>query len=155
MAQGTRYVLFGADPGRPRKRYALAQAAVAAAAPRVGFPLELLPLHGRPHEEIARTMRAGDALLLTSNLEGSPNVVKEAMASNLRIVSVDVGDTRERLEDVAGCRVTADDSPEALGAALAELLGETGEPAGREAVRELSLEAVAERVRGIYRRTLA
>ena len=97
-------------------------------------------------------MQACDALLLTSNLEGSPNVVKEAMASNLRIVSVDVGDTRERLEGVAGCRVLAEDSAESLGGAVADVLRETGEPGGREAVRELGVDAIARRVRGIYRR---
>ena len=48
-------------------------------------------------------MNACDALLFVSMYEGSPNIVKEALACNLPIVSVAVGDVAERLEGVAGC----------------------------------------------------
>jgi glycosyltransferase involved in cell wall biosynthesis len=150
FAPGTRYVLFAADPARPRKRFALAQAAVRQAAGRCDFPVELVAVHGRAHEDVARTMRAADLLLLTSSLEGSPNVVKEAMASGLRVVAVDVGDTRERLESVSGCRVTADDSPETIGDAVAAVLRSAEPAGGRAAVAGLRLEAVAERVSRVY-----
>jgi glycosyltransferase involved in cell wall biosynthesis len=154
-------VIFGADPARPRKRFALAQAAVAdaerrraaAEASRVRRPLRLVSVHGRPHDDVARFLRAADLLLFTSEVEGSPNVVKEAMASGLAIVSTDVGDTRERLEGVSGCRVAADE-PEALGSAIADLLDGGEARLAREAVAELSLEKVAERVASVYRAAL-
>ena len=46
-------------------------------------------------------MNAADCLLVTSDAEGSPTVVQEALATNLPVVSVDVGDIAERLEGVA------------------------------------------------------
>lgn len=153
FAPDARIIAFGADPARPRKRFPLARAAVAEAARRLRFPIELVLVHGRAHDDVARFLRAADLLLFTSDVEGSPNIVKEAMASNLAIVSVDVGDTRERLTGVSGCRI-APDEPEALGAAVAELLSGDEPRGGREAVAPLSLELVAERVTAIYRDAL-
>jgi glycosyltransferase involved in cell wall biosynthesis len=159
-------VIFGADPARPRKRFALARAAVedaerrlaGAAACRPAAPrrggLRLVPVHGLSQDEVARFLRAADLLLFTSDVEGSPNIVKEAMAVSLAIVSTDVGDTRERLEGVSGCRVT-EGAPEALGAAVAELLGGEEPRRARESVAELSLERVAERVAAVYRAAIA
>ena len=44
-----------------------------------------------------------DTMVMTSFVEGSPNVVKEAMACNIPIASVDVGDVSELLSGVNGC----------------------------------------------------
>jgi glycosyltransferase involved in cell wall biosynthesis len=152
----TRIVIFGADPARPRKRFRLAQAAVEAAAQRLAQEspaprLRLVPLHDRPHDEVARALRAADVLLFTSDTEGSPNIVKEAMASNLAIVSVDVGDTRERLDGVGGCRVV-EDAPEALEAALTEMVARKERSMARSVIEDLALERIAEQVLAVYRR---
>lgn len=148
-----RIVIFGADPARRRKRFPLAEAAVGEAAHRLGRPLELRPVHDLPHDEVARRLRAADLLLFTSDIEGSPNIVKEAMASGLAVVSVDVGDTRERLAGVSGCRLAPPDAA-ALGVAVAELLRGDEPRAGRDAVADLSLERVAACVLDVYRRAL-
>jgi len=154
LAPGTRYILFAGNPDWPRKRYPLAQQAVSLAAERVACPIELLPLSGQSHEDVVRHMQACDMLLLTSSWEGSPNVVKEAMAAGMAVVSVDVGDARERLSGVSGCRLAEFDTPEAVGAALTELLNSPEPRMGREAVSLLRIEAVAARVMGIYDKAL-
>lgn len=45
-------------------------------------------------------LMAADCLLVTSLHEGSPNVVKEALACNIPVVTVDCGDVRLRLDGV-------------------------------------------------------
>ena len=102
-----------------------------------------------PPDEIPVYMNAADALLVTSKTEGSPTVVQEAMACNLPVVSVDVGDVRERLEDVSRCAISSRD-PVALAAALAEILREPQRSDGRVHAAALSVEAIAARLAQLY-----
>lgn len=56
-------------------------------------------------------MNASDVIVLTSNYEGSPNVIKEAMACCCPIVTTNVGDVSINLKDLSGCYiVNADES---------------------------------------------
>jgi glycosyltransferase involved in cell wall biosynthesis len=139
------HVLFPAAPGRPEKRFAVAEAAVA----RLRTPVELHALAGRPHEEVPLWLNAADAVLVTSAYEGSPNAVKEALACNTPIVSVDVGDVQELVDGVSNCAV-AEADPSALAEALEAVLVRKERSDGRGKVSELSQERVAETVAGIY-----
>src|SRR4051812_3149449 len=100
-------------------------------------------------------MNAADCLILTSMIEGSPNVVKEALACDLPVVSVPVGDVHERLRGVEGCEVTADDRPETIAAALERVLRRGGRVEGRAAVRQLDERILTQRVIEVYRSVLA
>ena len=62
---------------------------------------QLQLIQGVPHAELRWYYNAADVLLLTSYHEGSNNSIKEALACNLPVVSVDVGDARERLQEVS------------------------------------------------------
>src|SRR5262245_12069987 len=97
--------------------------------------------------------RAADALLCASLSEGSPNVVKEALACNLPVVSTPVGDVRERLVDVQPSAVVARDA-RAIGEALVQILLERKRSNGREHVANLSSENIAQRVLDVYRTVL-
>jgi glycosyltransferase involved in cell wall biosynthesis len=96
------HVLFASSSGDPVKRPELARAAVAQMS-ESERPAEFHYLSGIPTAEMPLWLNAGDALLLTSLHEGSPNIVKEALACGLPVVSVDVGDVAERIEGVEGC----------------------------------------------------
>jgi glycosyltransferase involved in cell wall biosynthesis len=107
--------------GRPSgKRLALAQSAVAFA--RTEFPgLELVTATEIDPELIPFYLNACDCLLLTSKSEGSPTVVKEAIACNLPVVTVDVGDVKSLLNGVEPTRIVEAETA-ALGNALVEIL---------------------------------
>jgi glycosyltransferase involved in cell wall biosynthesis len=55
--------------------------------------------------QLAEFMNAADVLAVTSLHESGPLVVKEALACNLPVVSVDVGDVMEVVRDLEGCLV--------------------------------------------------
>lgn len=65
----------------------------------------LIELKGYSRQEVALLMNAVDVCLMTSFTEGSPQFIKEAMACNCPIVSVDVGDVKYLTEGVDGCFV--------------------------------------------------
>lgn len=141
-------MLFLGDPDDPRKNVALARSA----AELVKHDVASTRLHvawGVTPEEVPVLMNAADCLLFTSRSEGSPNVIKEAMACALPIVATPVGDIPERLQAVGNCFVR-DPSPGSMAQALVEALGCDHAPEARAAVEALRIGAVAERLLEIY-----
>ncbi len=143
-----RHVLFPSSPARPEKRFALAEATVAVLRSR-GLDVELHALEGIPNDDVPIWINAANAILLTSTHEGSPVVVKEALACDVPVVSVDAGDVRERISGIECCFI-ADATPHDLADELARGLEHEDRISARERVAELSLEAVAERIHEIY-----
>ena len=147
------HVLFVSNTGDPVKRPELARDAVEALkSSRV--PAELHVLQGVANAEVPVWMNAGDALVLTSLHEGSPTVVKEALACGLPVVSVDVGDVVERFKGIDGCHLSAP-NPGDLAAKLTLVRQAGVRLNAREQVQELSLRNVACRLESFYRDTLA
>ncbi len=152
-----RYLLFPGNPDNPRKGFPLAQAAVQLASEQSGQPFELVPLRNVLPDQVPLYMNACEAMLLTSQLEGSPNVVKEAMACNLPVVSVPVGDVETLLQNATGYTVQPRD-PARLATALLQVLAlDPQQIQGRAALQQqgLSLEQVAERIITIYKQVLS
>jgi teichuronic acid biosynthesis glycosyltransferase TuaC len=145
-------LLFAGAPGEPRKNWPLAQE-VEKRLQAAGLPVRLVAFHDRPQQELALAMNAADVLLLPSFHEGSPNVVKEAMAVNLPVVAAPVGDCAERLAGVTPGTV-APLQPEAFAAATEQALRAGARSNGREKVAPLELSAVAKRVLDVYERAL-
>ena len=149
LSGGVRYALFPTNPARPEKRFELARDALNHAGD-LGHPVEPLVVYNRPHEEIPDYYNAADLLLLTSSHEGSPNVVKEALACNLPVVSTDVGDVRKVIGSSTNCHVT-DETPDAIADAIASVLTDGNRSNGRNAVADLASDRVADRVERGYR----
>jgi len=149
LDHGEELVLFPHDPRQAlQKRFALAEAAMAEL--RLRRPgARLLQVSGVPPGQMPDYYRAADCLLLTSRSEGSPNVVKEALACGLPVVSVDVGDVRRWVERASGGLIAADE-PRELAGALDVVLssGDPVDPA--PLLAELDQAVVAARVAEVY-----
>ncbi len=147
-AAGRFHVLFPANGGDPVKRPWLAQGAVRALKDQ-GVPAELHMLSGVPYRDVPLWMNASDVLILTSLQEGSPTVVKEALACGVPVVSVDVGDVAERIFGTDGCHL-AGPEPGDLALKLLEVWRRRGRVDSASAIQALSLGHIAERLRSFY-----
>jgi glycosyltransferase involved in cell wall biosynthesis len=94
-------------------------------------------------------MNASDCLLHPSASEGSPNVVKEALACNLPVVATPVGDVPELLAGVENCYV-CQPSVEELAAALVRCVDPACRSDGRKRSQELDERRIAARVVSLY-----
>ena len=95
-------VLFPGNPANKRKGFPLAQQVIAHASAKLFKPIETVVLNGVESDLVPIVMNACDAMVLTSHHEGSPNVVKEAMACDLPVATVDVGDVKWLASGVKG-----------------------------------------------------
>lgn len=143
-----RIALFAADPTLPYKRFDLAERAVRRASETVGR-LRLEVAHGIEPGRMPLLMNAADCLLHPSASEGSPNVVKEALACNLPVVATPVGDVPELLDGVTPSYLAGAAADE-LAAALVQCLSEPGRSNGREKSEGLAAERVAARLIDLY-----
>ena len=150
ISEDARIVLFHSGGGVRNKRLDLAESALEETR-RSMRTVQLRLLDGSvPPDLVPLLMNAADALLVTSDSEGSPTVIQEALATNLPVISVDVGDAAERLEGVSHSRVVERD-PRALGRAVAEVLDPPRRSDGRRRAEEFSSERMAARLLQLYR----
>jgi len=100
-------IFIAADPYADVKNRVLAEKAVARANQKFSENIHLHFIDSVKFEDLPYYYSAADLLLLTSKSEGSPNVIKEAMACNCPIVSTDVGDVRGVIAKINGCYLTS------------------------------------------------
>ena len=145
------YVLFAGAFDNPVKNASLAKAAM-----DLVPDAELIELKGYSRPKVAILMQAVDAFLMTSITEGSPQVIKEAMACGCPVVSVDVGDVRERIDEIDGCFISSRD-PECLANCIKKALAYNGRTMGRVAIEKNGLmnEFIALQIISIYKNLLA
>jgi teichuronic acid biosynthesis glycosyltransferase TuaC len=147
-----RLVLFPNTPTEPRKRLDLAERAIAHLNAK-GQAVRLWVVAGVPHHAMPDYFRAADCLLLTSDWEGSPLVVREALSADLPVVSVDAGDVRLWVERVPGCQIVARD-PESIAAGLGDVLRNARRVDGAAIRSELGIDRVVASVADVYRAVL-
>lgn len=155
MPKGKKYVLFAGafdnaikDPERAKQTMNELT--------NEGINAELIELKGYTRDQVNALMYNCDAFLMTSKTEGSPQVIKEALACGCPIVSVDVGDVKERLEGVEGCYVVESRKPMDIAEALRKALAFEDRTEGRKRIEELGYtnELVAQKIIKIYQHVL-
>lgn len=151
LAFDKKYVLFAGAFDNRVKNAPLAQQAIENL---IDDSVSLLELKGYTREEVTLLMCAADALIMTSFSEGSPQVIKEALACGCPIVSVDVGDVKERVEGADGCYVAKTRESNELADLLREAMLFDGKTKGREKIVADGLDnrQVAQRLLTIYNR---
>jgi glycosyltransferase involved in cell wall biosynthesis len=142
------HVLFVSSSGDPVKRPELARSAVAHLQRKRGS-VQFHVLSGVPNNEVPVWLNASDVFLLTSKHEGSPTIVKEALACGLPIVSVPVGDIPERIAEVSGCYLAEPDTRD-LGEKLDLIYQRRERLHCRDKLQKLSCEAIAATIEEFY-----
>lgn len=143
-----RYVLFAASPSVAVKNFGMARDAVAELR-RADPQVELIVCAHEPQPRLALFMSACDVLAFPSWQEGSPNVIKQAMACNLPIVATDVGDVRSVIGGTDGCHVVGF-AGDGFTTHLREELSLRRRTNGREAVGHFGGERVARQLLEVY-----
>jgi teichuronic acid biosynthesis glycosyltransferase TuaC len=111
---------------------------------------QLVLAHGIPHPELVWYYNAADLLLLTSYHEGSNNSIKEAIACNLPVVSVDVGDAKERLQHIYPSEVVPNHNAHYPALAMLEILRGRKRSNGSLLVHEVELPHIAVKILAFY-----
>ncbi|AFN75909.1 glycosyl transferase group 1 [Melioribacter roseus P3M-2] len=118
--------------------------------------IEIVELKNRSREEVNLLLNAVDLLLLTSFSEGSPQIIKEAMACNCPVVTTDVGDIKEMIGDTEGCYITSFDPKDVaekikLAIHFARTKGRTN---GKAKIGKYDNHVIAKQIYEVYQRVL-
>ena len=103
------YILFSDVSNSSIKRRDIAEAIVK----ELGGDYELLIMSGVCPDEVPYYINACEFLILTSDEEGSPNIIREALALNKPVFSVMVGDAALQLEGLQNSCIISRDPQDA------------------------------------------
>lgn len=153
------YVFFPCDPAKPEKRHDLAAGGFERF--RQHLPetersrARLIVGGGIDYDQMPDTIKASDAILIPTDYEASPTIVKEALACERPVVSTDVGDVIECYANLPGVLICAWSIVD-VAEKLAQALRIEIPFGGRTRLRELELDTdqVARRVFEVYRTLL-
>jgi teichuronic acid biosynthesis glycosyltransferase TuaC len=144
-----RIVLFAANPIEPGKRFTLAHAVVERV--RATVPMAHLKVaNGVDPDRMPIYMNGSDCLLHPSAAEGSPNVVKEALACDLPVVATPVGDIPELVANASDSYVCAPKAAE-LADTLRKCIDPPRRSDGSQHIEHLDATRVAARLVAVYR----
>lgn len=146
------YILFASNFKNKVKNYTLAKQALK----MLKYEIELIELVNKSREKVTLLLNASNLLLLTSLSEGSPQIIKEAMACNCPIVATNVGDIKEIINDTNGCFITTFepfDVANKIDLAIKYSL-EKGRTNGRSKILKFDNDFIAEKIYEIYKKVL-
>ena len=151
-----RYILFvdsNTAKKRTQKRKDRFDAVLSLLHSEYGYAnLEELVMIGVARSNVPIYINSCDAHLLCSDLEGSPNSVKECMCCNVPVVATNVGNVRDLFEGVEQCYVSKTFDPKELAFLLNKVLADTRRCTIRETIKEkeLDMDSVAKKLYSVY-----
>ncbi len=149
--ENAKVIFFPSDYRRLEKRFDLVKKAYIIL--KVFYKDDLTLLHGGSiaYDLMPVYLNASDVVVLTSDYEASPKVIKEAMACNIPILSVDVGDVKKIIDGIDGCYLTIQE-PRIIASRIKQALDFNRRTNGRDKIEKLGLstEHTASKIREIY-----
>lgn len=145
-------VLFPSDPARIVKNYAMFSDVCKELEMR-GNKIEKIHLMNVEREKVHEIYWDCDIMLLTSFSEGSPTVIKEAIAAKLPFVSVDVGDVKEWTSLIEFGIVVKGREPKNFADAAANLFSSIKHRAlldNSKCIEAMDLKSISKRIRSVY-----
>ncbi len=145
-------ILFPSNPAFKVKNYGLFHA-VCKELGRRGSKVEEVHLVNIDRAKVPEVYWNCNIMLLTSLSEGSPTVIKEAIAAKLPFVSVDVGDVKEWAELVNFGVVVPDRDPKTMADAVTTLLTQIKSRKSldnTECLEAMDVANIARRIRRVY-----
>lgn len=143
---------FFSNPDREEKNFSLAKSLIDEL--KSVYSIELYAIHNVQQIQLVNYYNAANFIIMTSFHEGSPNVIKEAMACNCPIISTDVGDVRWVIGETEGCMISSFDRYE-FNLKLIKIIEYSKyhkRTNGRQRIIDLGLDVnlISERISNIY-----
>ena len=145
-------VMWAGQHFRPEKRYDIVLKSIELLKERMP-DTELVLVSGKPLDSVPAYLNACDVLFLVSDKEGSPMVIKEAMACNLPVVSVPAGDVAEMISGTEGCYLCTQD-PEDVAQKLELALNYGKRTNGREKIAYMEIGSISRKIISVYEEIL-
>ncbi len=145
LQESDKIILFAGNPEKKVKNYKLAKSA----SELINQKFLMIALKDFKRKDVNLLLNGADLLLMTSLSEGSPQVIKEAMACNCPIVTTDVGDVREIILNTEGCFITSFD-PQIIAKKIRFVMVSGKRTNGRVMVKNLNNDAIARKIREVY-----
>jgi teichuronic acid biosynthesis glycosyltransferase TuaC len=146
-----KHILFGSSFNNPRKNFQLLQLALKSDSEL--NKMAILELKGFNRMQVTMLLNACDLLVLPSQAEGSPQIIKEAMACNCPIVATDVGDICEVVGNTEGCYITSFD-PKDVAEKIKLALAFGKRTNGWEKIGHLDNKIIAGKIMEVYKSVL-
>lgn len=150
-----RYLLFMDSSKKPRevKRVDRFEAVVDLLREKYQYQdIDSIILRSTPREQTPVYMNACELYMMTSDIEGSPNSVKECMCCNIPVVSTPVGNVKAMIGDIPGTYVANTFEAEELAELCDKVLRSKEAFNGRDAflLKGYGMATVAERLKKLY-----
>jgi len=98
-------IIFPGSPARVVKNYPLFEKMLHLLNAKYGLDPEVILFDSKSREEVKNALLEAKCLVMTSLSEGSPQVIKEAIACDIPIVSTPVGDVPYLIEKLDNCYI--------------------------------------------------
>lgn len=147
------HILFPSDRNRSVKNYPLFLETISILKNKYKIKCKTSEVKNMSRIEVVTLYQNANLMIMTSISEGSPQVVKEAMACNLPVISTNVGDVTNLLENVKNSAVSNKMEAEELAfLAYQAINNQIKGINGRDKIFQMQLndQAIAQKIYNIY-----